>query len=118
MVAKSKKKFWFQTAWLHRGFRGIIGGATPGKKLMNLRVVRCEKVTLVRGEPDMVVLVEPGTDLGLMRASIRSVIKNFIVALFVPFTFTFLYFQFNRTGYDVLAQSIVIEDPMRYRTDR
>lgn len=83
---------------------------------MNLRVVHCEKVTTLRTEPEMIVLVEPGIDLGLGRASIRSFIKNFILALFLPFTFTFLYFQYNRTGYDILAQSIVIEDPLRYHT--
>lgn len=85
---------------------------------MNLRVVYCEKVSTIRAEPDMVVLVEPGTDLGLIRASVRSFIKNFVLALFLPFTFTFLYFQYNRTGYDILAQSIVVEDPLRYHTNR
>lgn len=102
---------------MHRGFRGVVGGATPGKKLMHLRVVYCEKVTTIRTDPEMVVLVEPGSDLGIVRASIRSLIKNFILALFLPFTFTFLYFQYSRTTYDVIAQSIVIEEPIRYQTE-
>ncbi|XP_065220265.1 protein FAM8A1-like [Planococcus citri] len=107
----------FESFWLYRGLRGVIGGATPGKKLMHLRVVYCERITTIRTEPDFVVLIEPGTDLGILRASVRSFIKNFILALFLPFTFVCLYFQYNRATHDVIAQSIVIEEPVRYQTE-
>ena len=43
---------------------------------------------------------------------IRAVLKNAAMAFFVPVFFTFIY---NRTVYDIMSKSIVIEDPNRRR---
>lgn len=61
-------------------------------------------------------MVEPGTPLTAGKALLRSVVKNFILAAFLPLTFMFMCFQNNRTGYDMITQSLVIEKPTgRYR---
>ncbi|KMQ93134.1 protein fam8a1-like protein [Lasius niger] len=104
----------FEAFWLQHGVYGFIGGATPGKYMMGLRVVQCRSITPVErpNEPDM-VLVSPGTDLGLPLALGRSVVKNFVLAFLFPICFSLFFFRFNRTGYDLICNSIVVEDPYR-----
>ena len=101
---------------MQRGLYGHIGGATPGKSVMGLRVVQCRNITPVeRPDGGEVVLVSPGTDLGLPLALGRSVVKNLILAFLFPICFTLFFFRFNRTGYDLVCNSIVVEDPYRNR---
>lgn len=102
----------FETFWLQHGINGRIGGATPGKYMMGLRVVQCRTVTPVErpDDPD-VVFVSPGTDLGLPLALGRSVVKNLIMAFLFPICFALFFFRFNRTGHDLVCNSIVVEDP-------
>lgn len=104
----------FETFWLQHGVNGCIGGATPGKSLMGLRVVQCRNVIPVdRPDDPNLVLVSPGTDLGLPLALGRSVVKNLILTFLFPVCFTLFFFRFNRTVYDLLCNSIVVEDPYR-----
>lgn len=108
----------FQTYCLQRGINGRIGGATPGKALLGLRVVQCRNVTpLDRAEDRDVVLVSPGTDLGLPLAFSRSLMKNLILAFLFPVCFAIFFFRFNRTGYDLMCNSIVVEDSVRTRNN-
>jgi len=100
----------FEALCLHRGFGGRRGGATPGKYLMGLRVVSCFQIAGM-AEPGR-VQVTPAKDIGFMGATIRAVLKNAAMAFFVPVFFTFIY---NRTVYDIMSKSIVIEDPNRRR---
>jgi len=104
----------FEAFWLQHGAYGLIGGATPGKYIMGLRVVQCRNITPVErpNEPDM-VLVSPGTDLGLSLALGRSMVKNLVLAFIFPICFSMFFFRFNRTGYDLICHSLVIEDPYR-----
>lgn len=93
---------------------GRIGGATPGKTVMGLRVVKCRSITPVnRNNNDEIVFVSPGTDLGLPLALGRSIVKNLIMTLLFPICFSLFSFRFNRTGYDLACDSIVVEDPYR-----
>lgn len=100
----------FEALCLHRGFGGRKGGATPGKYIMGLRVVSCFQIAGM-AEPGR-VQVSPAKDIGFMGATIRAVLKNAAMAFFVPVFFTFIY---NRTVYDIMSKSIVIEDPNRRR---
>jgi len=100
----------FEALCLHRGFGGRKGGATPGKYIMGLRVVSCIQIAGM-AEPGR-VQVSPAKDIGFMGATIRAVLKNAAMAFFVPVFFTFIY---NRTVYDIMSKSIVIEDPNRRR---
>ncbi|CAG5121513.1 unnamed protein product [Candidula unifasciata] len=98
----------FETLCLYRtlGARGVIG-ATPGKRLMGLKVVSCDSVQcLGHGQ----VLVSPAGNVSFKNAFLRSIIKNFTIAFFLPACLTLFFFKHNRTAYDVVAHTIVVED--------
>ncbi|XP_015119885.1 protein FAM8A1 [Diachasma alloeum] len=109
----------FEALWLQHGMHGRIGGATPGKSVMGLRVVQCRNITPANrpGDPDAVI-VSPGTDLGLPLALGRSIVKNLIMTFLFPICFSLFSFRFNRTGYDLACSSIVVEDPYRQQNNR
>ncbi|KAK7068231.1 RDD [Halocaridina rubra] len=96
----------FEALCLHRGSGGP-GGATPGKKLVGLRVIRCEWVAPTGGDQ---AVIYPASDLGLGRAILRSVVKNFSLTFLFPICFILFSFQHNRTVYDVIAGSVVVEE--------
>ncbi|XP_039300508.1 protein FAM8A1-like, partial [Nilaparvata lugens] len=100
-----------ETLWLAKSVGGRIGGATPGKTVMGLCVVRCDTITPLplRTEHD-VFLVKPGTDLGMRSAFLRSFIKNLVLAFFLPANL-FSRVGHNRTIYDTICKTIVIEEP-------
>ncbi|ETE69894.1 Protein FAM8A1 [Ophiophagus hannah] len=75
------------------------GGATPGKFLLGLRVVTC----------DTSVLIAPSRVLVIPSSTIRALIKNFSIASFFPAFITLLFFQHNRTAYDIVAGTIVVK---------
>lgn len=95
--------------WLRGGEGGMVGGSSPGKNLFGLRVVLCYQAHPVPGQPNEVVSVTPGTDLGWGFALTRSLSKNVFLALIYPLCFAFFFFKFNRLGYDVMSYSIVVE---------
>lgn len=111
------------------------GGATPGKFLIGLRVVTCDSSVLV--QPNR-VLVVPATNVSLSawvavvsdqkqtsrsltshivttvsvspdRSTVRALNKNFSIAFFFPAFITLLFFQHNRTVYDMVAGTIVVK---------
>ncbi|XP_017276292.1 protein FAM8A1 [Kryptolebias marmoratus] len=82
------------------------GGATPGKFLLGLRVVTCDTSTLVR--PNR-VLVVPASNVSLSASTVRALNKNFSIAFLFPVFVTLLFFQHNRTVYDIVAGTIVVQ---------
>ncbi|KAG7279533.1 hypothetical protein CRUP_034634 [Coryphaenoides rupestris] len=82
------------------------GGATPGKLLFGLKVVMCDSSVLV--QPNR-ILVVPATDVSLSASTIRALNKNFAIAFFFPAFITLLFFQHNRTVYDMVAGTIVVK---------
>ncbi|GLH13386.1 hypothetical protein R5R35_007427 [Gryllus longicercus] len=103
----------FEAFWIRRGQGGQVGGATPGKLIMGIRVVLCERVTAVEGRPPDTVLVYPATDLGWTWAFARSFVKNLVLAVLIPALFALFFLRHNRTGYDILCHTIVVEDRPR-----
>uniref|UniRef100_A0A8C4Z7A9 Family with sequence similarity 8 member A1a n=2 Tax=Gadus TaxID=8048 RepID=A0A8C4Z7A9_GADMO len=83
-----------------------VGGATPGKFLMGLRVVTCDTSTLIR--PNR-VLVVPSTNVSLSASTVRALNKNFSIAFLFPIFITLFFFQHNRTVYDIVAGTIVVQ---------
>uniref|UniRef100_UPI00398F8B7A protein FAM8A1 n=1 Tax=Pristiophorus japonicus TaxID=55135 RepID=UPI00398F8B7A len=83
-----------------------VGGATPGKFLLGLRVVSCDSSVLVA--PNR-VLVIPAQNVSISSSAIRALIKNFSIAFFFPAFVTLLFFQHNRTAYDIVAGTIVVK---------
>ncbi|XP_068995574.1 protein FAM8A1-like [Embiotoca jacksoni] len=82
------------------------GGATPGKFLIGLRVVTCDSSVLV--QPNRVLIV-PATNVSLSASTVRALNKNFSIAFFFPAFITLLFFQHNRTVYDMVAGTIVVK---------
>lgn len=100
----------FEALCTRRGPLGIPGGATPGKVIMGLKIVKAEEVVSMGLNR---VRVAPASDLGMFWAALRSVLKNFSLAFFFPVCFSLLFLPHSRTLYDYLAKSIVVENPMR-----
>ncbi|XP_064597256.1 protein FAM8A1-like isoform X2 [Liolophura sinensis] len=95
-----------ETLCLRRGI-GVVGGSTPGKRILGLCVVSCQDVVdLGNGK----VRVRPAENIGLKRALVRSVIKNFTLAFFFPACLTIFFFHHNRAAYDVIAGTIVVQN--------
>lgn len=103
----------FEALCTHRGPLGLPGGATPGKVIMGLKIVKCSQVTPLGLNR---VRVSPAADLGLGWAIIRSVLKNFSLAFFFPVCFSLMFLPYSRTLYDVMSRSIVVEN--NYRMNR
>ncbi|KAL0985487.1 hypothetical protein UPYG_G00157520 [Umbra pygmaea] len=82
------------------------GGATPGKYLIGLQVVTCDSSVLVH--PNR-VLVVPATRVAFSASTVRALNKNFSIAFFFPAFITLLFFQHNRTVYDMVAGTIVVK---------
>lgn len=83
--------------------------ATPGKKYMGLMVIQIENIYPAPGHLDNVVRVSPCTTLGLQHAMTRAILKNLFVGFMLPVFYTMYIFRFNRTGYDIISKSIVVE---------
>uniref|UniRef100_A0A146PS75 FAM8A1 n=1 Tax=Fundulus heteroclitus TaxID=8078 RepID=A0A146PS75_FUNHE len=82
------------------------GGATPGKFLLGLRVVTCDTSTMIR--PNR-VLVVPASNVSLSASTVRALNKNFSITFLFPIFITLLFFQHNRTVYDIVAGTIVVQ---------
>lgn len=87
----------------------LLGGATPGKSLMGIKVVLCYKVHQVGNDANIVKVI-PATNLGLGWSLARSILKNIILALLFPFFLPVFLNKFYRTSYDILCNSIVVEE--------
>ncbi|TRY84375.1 hypothetical protein DNTS_025462 [Danionella cerebrum] len=82
------------------------GGATPGKFLLGLKVISCNTTVLVQHSR---VLVVPASSVSLSASTVRALNKNFSIAFLFPIFITFLFFPHNRTVYDVVAGTIVVQ---------
>ncbi|XP_066247311.1 protein FAM8A1 isoform X1 [Euwallacea similis] len=83
--------------------------ATPGKRCMGLMVVQVEGLNLIPNRPIETVSATGVKALGWQRAFLRSTLKNLIVGLLLPLCLTFYVFPFNRTSYDMMFNTIVVE---------
>ncbi|KAL5015450.1 hypothetical protein ScPMuIL_009720 [Solemya velum] len=95
-----------ETLCLRHGYAGAVGGATPGKRMMGMKVVSCTEI-IEQGNGQ--ILVTPAQNIGLFSALVRSSIKNFTIAFFFPACLSVFFFQNNRAIYDVIAGTIVVQ---------
>jgi len=101
----------FEALCTHRGPLGIPGGATPGKLIMGLKIVKCNQILPLGLNR---VQVNPASDLGFGWALVRSVLKNFSLAFFFPVCLSLMFLPYSRTLYDVMSRSIVVENNYRF----
>lgn len=99
----------FEAMFLSDSLGGAPWGATPGKLIMGLRVVSATNIVPVENRRRDTVLVHPGVNISFKVAVLRSAIKNALFTLVFPVCIFTLFFQHNRTTYDVLSNVIVVE---------
>lgn len=112
----------YEACWTAHGQfqNNTLGGATPGKMLLGIRILYVEAVALVDPVPPVVnnnasprALLYPAQNLGFQRALLRALTKNIFVTFLFPICFiTFLNRHNNRTIYDVLTKTVVVEEQM------
>ncbi|XP_022101517.1 protein FAM8A1-like [Acanthaster planci] len=98
----------YETFFLRHGLGTRVGGATPGKYCMGLRVVSCDRVQTLGGNR---VLVTSPEDLTYLQAFLRAIIKNFSMAFFFPACITVFFNPHFRAAYDILTRSVVVSVP-------
>lgn len=107
----------YEAMWTAHG-QSMIGGATPGKIIMGIRILYVEAVVPVgqiNAEPNFNAttqraLMYPAANPGFRRALLRAIAKNMLMTLMFPMCFVLLFFRNNRTGYDVMTKTIVVEE--------
>ncbi len=98
----------YETFFLRYGLGNTVGGATPGKYCMGLRVVSCDRVQGLGGNKALVVSPE---NLTYLQALLRAVIKNFSMAFFFPACITVFFNPHFRAAYDILTRTVVVSVP-------
>lgn len=108
----------YEAIWTAQG-QTFVGGATPGKMIMGLRILYVEGVMPLEPFPPginfnnsvrMRALLYPAANPGFRRALLRAIAKNMLLTLMFPMCFILLFFRNNRTGYDVMTKTIVVEE--------
>lgn len=89
--------------------RIATGAATPGKLLMNLRVVSCTSLEEVQVNNEDLIKVSPAREIGFWSSLLRSVIKNFSSLFFLPASLIVFISAHNRAPYDVVCRCVVVE---------
>lgn len=109
----------YEAMWTMHGHI-YVGGGTPGKILMGIRIVHVEAVfplqpvqpgfNLNNNGTQLRALLYPASNPGFRRAFLRAVAKNILMALLFPMCFVMLFFKNNRTGYDIMTKTVVVEE--------
>ncbi|ODM92736.1 Protein FAM8A1 [Orchesella cincta] len=99
-------------ACVFEGYCLSKSGCTPGKSLLNIRVIHAESIVPHPGNQAdaQYALVAPASYLSFPRAFFRSAVKNFSLAFFFPLCFTLFHFDYSRTLYDMVGKSLVVEN--------
>lgn len=95
-------------------------GATPGKSLMKIRIHYVEAVMPLQAPPlplfvlqpqrePMRALLYPAQTPTLLRAFARAIAKNLVMTLLFPICVVMIFFKNNRTAYDIMTKTIVVE---------
>lgn len=118
----------YEAIWTQGYPQNAVGGATPGKMLMGIRVMYVEAVilldppqrgALVNNNRPVKALLFPAQNLGFTRALLRASIKNIFLTILFPICFViFLNRNNNRTIYEMLTKTVVVEDQIRPPTLR
>lgn len=112
----------YETLWTMGGTNNM-GGATPGKLVMGIRILFVEKVVVLDQDLPQApggnylnnrvkAVLYPARSPGWKRAFFRAFIKNatVIIPIIYPVYFFTFMFRNNRMGYDVITKTIVVEE--------
>ncbi|CAF0783041.1 unnamed protein product [Adineta steineri] len=82
-------------------------GATPGKRLLRLRVLKCDHLQIQENGD---LTIEPGTMLNAVAAITRSSFKSLMsIFLFPAVVVALMTSQHRQTSYDMAANAVVVE---------
>ncbi|KAH8384575.1 hypothetical protein KR093_001491, partial [Drosophila rubida] len=99
----------------------FYNGATPGKSLMKIRILYVEAVVPMQAPvmPHFVfqaqreplrALLYPAETPSFVRALMRAFAKNLVMTLLFPICVVMIFFKNNRTAYDIITKTIVVEN--------
>lgn len=109
----------YEALWTAQGQRpNALGGATPGKMLLGIRILYVEAVQVIdplrqpalNNNQPMKALIWPAQNLGFQRALFRSLFKNLFITFLFPICFFLFFYKNNRTIYECLTKTIVVEE--------
>ncbi|XP_063703579.1 protein FAM8A1 [Culicoides brevitarsis] len=117
----------YEALWTAQARPNALGGATPGKMLLGIRILYVEAVQVIdpmrqpglNNNQPLKALLWPAQNLGIERALFRSVFKNLFITFLFPICFFAFLYRNNRTIYEQLTKTIVVEEtpppPLRRR---
>lgn len=76
---------------------------------MGLAVIHVEHIYPVPDQQVPTVLAYPSAPLGYKKAFLRSFTKHVFLAFLIPVFYMLMFLEFNRTGYDVFSNTMVVE---------
>lgn len=76
---------------------------------MGLIVIQIDNILPAPGPIQNKVTVTACSNLGFQKALTRAILKNLFIAFLLPICFTIYIFRYNRTGYDLMSKSLVVE---------
>lgn len=86
--------------------------------MLDITVVKADKLYNIRGQPNNVIALTPGGDLGWKRSILRSVTKNLFFSFMFPLPFIAAAANQNICAYDVLCGSMVVETIQPFSCDQ
>lgn len=108
----------YEALWTAQARPNALGGATPGKMLLGIRILYVEAVQVIdplrqpalNNNQPMKALIWPAQNLGFQRALFRSLFKNLFITFLFPICFFLFFYKNNRTIYECLTKTIVVEE--------
>jgi len=82
-------------------------GCTPGKFMMQLKVVSCMDIQPIAGVPNRVAITGY-SKVHIKNSLTRSILKNVLTVFLFPLSTAFYMFSYNRAVYDLAAKTIVV----------
>lgn len=76
---------------------------------MGLMVITAENLSPVPGRMTETISATGAAPLGWQKSLTRAAMKNLFVGLLLPLCVAFYIFPHNRTSYDMMSNSIVVE---------
>ena len=106
------------------------GGATPGKRTMGISILSCNKCIQIGKFQSLIdseilvlhvfisdkssgenrIIVQPGTQINFWKSLSRAFLKNMGAALLFPTFLPLMIVQHNRTLYDILCGTVVVQN--------
>lgn len=85
------------------------GVASIGKMLLDLTIVKVDKLYHIRGQPANVIAITDDVYMTWESAAYRTMMKNYFFCFIPLLSLFYADFNQNRSAYDVLSGTMVVE---------